>query len=875
MFALLAELPGVVVLHDFFLSGIIAHMDVTGAHPGLWVKELRQSHGYHAVQRRFKEKDSADVVWAFPCNRSVLQNARGVIVHSEVSLRMATEWYGPETGERWSVVPLLRAPSSTLDRESARRETKLPRDAFVICSFGMISPTKLNHRLLSSWLASDLSKDKRCILVFVGELPDSAYGRKITSVAIGSGLGDRVRVSGWSSPEVFQQYLAAADVAVQLRTMSRGETSAAVLDCMNSGLATIVNANGSMADLPDGTVLRIDDEFSDGDLTRALEALWRNEPQRKSLSEAAKSLVRSRHGPRDCAEQYARSIEDSYLCASTDSISVVRAINSLTATTVTSSEVATFAAQVASNVPLRPRPRQLLVDVSELVQRDSRSGIQRVVKSVLSLWLKNPPAGFHVEPVYAEPGREGFRYASRFTLAFLECPAVDSLDDDPIEICAGDVFVGLDLNPHIVARHREYFARLRSSGVSVRFVLYDLLCQTLPTAFSPGAADDLQRWLEVVAESDGVMCISRSVADEYHDWLQVHGVARHRPFEIGWFHLGSEVSESTPSLGLPQDSHTVLEALTARTSFIMVGTIEPRKGHAQTLAAFELLWSKGSAAQLVIVGKQGWMVEDLVARLRGHPEQHRRLFWLEGASDEYLEQIYAACACLVAASEGEGFGLPLVEAARHGIPILARDIPVFREVAGDHAFYFCAAKPETLAGSIQDWLTLNDLGKAPSSVAIRQFTWRESAANLLELALGRSIYRSWLADDVLRYWAGDDRFKSAVGVKQGRRIASDGRPGQLLCGPHAPLVAGRYSLRIRGEISPNGSGGARVEASSTQGSKRLASANLNASDNEGIIAEMGFEITEPITDFEVQIWVGIASQVSVHLVEVLPTVPMH
>jgi len=40
-------------------------------------------------------------------------------------------------------------------------------------------------------------------------------------------------------------------------------------------------------------------------------------------------------------------------------------------------------------------------------------------------------------------------------------------------------------------------------------------------------------------------------------------------------------------------------------------------------------------------------------------ENRKRLFWLEGISDEYLEKVYAASSCLIAASEGEGFGLPL------------------------------------------------------------------------------------------------------------------------------------------------------------------------------------------------------------------------
>lgn len=81
------------------------------------------------------------------------------------------------------------------------------------------------------------------------------------------------------------------------------------------------------------------------------------------------------------------------------------------------------------------------------------------------------------------------------------------------------------------------------------------------------------------------------------------------------------------------------------------------------------------------------MVDLLVQRLCSHPELGKRLFWLNGISDDYLESVYAVCACLIAASYGEGFGLPLIEAAQHELPVIARDIPAFREVAGEYAFF--------------------------------------------------------------------------------------------------------------------------------------------------------------------------------------------
>ena len=103
----------------------------------------------------------------------------------------------------------------------------------------------------------------------------------------------------------------------------------------------------------------------------------------------------------------------------------------------------------------------------------------------------------------------------------------------------------------------------------------------------------------------------------------------------------------------------------------MVGTLEPRKGHLQVMESFESLWKEELNMNLVFVGKQGWMVENLTGRIRSHPELNRQLFWLEGISDELLYRVYGTCTCLIAASYGEGFGLPLIEAARNKLSIIA------------------------------------------------------------------------------------------------------------------------------------------------------------------------------------------------------------
>jgi glycosyltransferase involved in cell wall biosynthesis len=284
--------------------------------------------------------------------------------------------------------------------------------------------------------------------------------------------------------------------------------------------------------------------------------------------------------------------------------------------------------------------------------------------------------------------------------------------------------------------------------VKVWFVIYDLLPVLLPQGFPEGAQAMHQNWLATITQFDGVVAISRAVADELAEWLEAFGSRRERPLSLGWFHLGADVDKSVPTTGLPPDAQQVLTTLTSRPSFLMVSTIEPRKGHAQTLEAFEQLWAERVDVNLVIVGKQGWMVEALVDQLRTHPERGKRLFWLEGISDEYLEKVYAASTCLIAASYGEGFGLPLIEAAQHKLPIIARDIPVFREVAGDHAYYFDDSRdPAVIAQAVRAWLALHRAGTAPSSEGLPWLTWKQSAEHLLEIVLGQAKpWKTWLPE---------------------------------------------------------------------------------------------------------------------------------
>lgn len=123
-----------------------------------------------------------------------------------------------------------------------------------------------------------------------------------------------------------------------------------------------------------------------------------------------------------------------------------------------------------------------------------------------------------------------------------------------------------------------------------------------------------------------------------------------------------------------------------RPYFIMVGTIEPRKDHLSLLRAFERVHQSHPEASLVIVGKKGWLADDIMAAISKAAET-MPVIHLQGIRDEMLPALYAGSTALVYPSLYEGFGLPLLEAMASGTAVISSNTDALVEVAGDAALY--------------------------------------------------------------------------------------------------------------------------------------------------------------------------------------------
>jgi alpha-1,2-rhamnosyltransferase len=273
--------------------------------------------------------------------------------------------------------------------------------------------------------------------------------------------------------------------------------------------------------------------------------------------------------------------------------------------------------------------------------------------------------------------------------------------------------------------------RARAGGAQVWVVVQDLIPINHPDIAPEGLPLLLDAWLRrTIPLSDGLLAISRTVADEVRVYTEERFTDGTSP-QIDSFYLGAGFD---PALAGVADLARVTGAFDrcSGSVYLVVGTIEPRKDCARILAAFESLWVEGSDSTLMLFGRAGWRSYDLIDTLRSHPERGRRLFWFEDGSDAELDFAYRHAAALIFASRCEGFGLPLVEAMRYGLPVLASDIPVFREIGGHYPRFFPPSDERAIGDAIRAFGAARRSGAGVHHAPRPWLSWSDSARILLD-----------------------------------------------------------------------------------------------------------------------------------------------
>jgi len=739
--------PGIVLLHDVYLGHCLAAIE--HKHHQDLATSLVEEDGLGELLKTSSLRSAVDKL---PATGFALLNAQHVLLHSEHARDLLLRQVPLLEPSKLLTIPHMRnAPALALpSKEQAREQLGVARNAQLIVSFGHINPLK-GHAKIAEAFTAVAEQLPRALLHFVGSCADQELQRALMEMIDANDLMDKVVFTGYADPELYSLYISAADIAIQLREETRGETSGAITDCLAGGLPTIVSDIGSFSELPDDVVRKVPRSADINDIASALISLS-DTAVRERLANKARQYFDNNLAVESAVTRVAQALKSA-------EHTLLHPAPGLLATQLyhrllepaTDDMYIDLATSISEALPEPRFKKRLFIDVSSIEEHDLRTGIQRVVRS-LTIALANAEDSFYsVIPVKLsqDDNRWVYSVARNFCASVLPPTADDwfgGVNETAIHPACEDLVLCLDLTGELLVSATEagFYSELQARGVAVIAAVYDLLPISMPHVFPSGAMQAHGRWVQAIANFDHAVCISDHVAQQLREWMNQHAsTARlNQAGRLSSWVLGNDLAFSQPSVGMLSDMTALDAALASEKCCLMVGTIEPRKAYDEVLAAFEILWRQGLSMPLVIVGREGWQhlpseerthiihVVDFIEQLE---REYGQLIWLNDASDELLQYVYDRASTVLCASHDEGFGLPIVEAMRHKKHIVARDIPVFREVGGNAVSYIAWSSAAGLAVKLcqeidQGGKATNDALHHPASI-----TWSESAGQLLQI----------------------------------------------------------------------------------------------------------------------------------------------
>ncbi|MFT5728356.1 MAG: glycosyltransferase involved in cell wall biosynthesis [Desulforhopalus sp.] len=257
----------------------------------------------------------------------------------------------------------------------------------------------------------------------------------------------------------------------------------------------------------------------------------------------------------------------------------------------------------------------------------------------------------------------------------------------------------------------------------VATIFYDLIPISHPQyVFESTVKEFTSNFPLIVASTDIFIAISMTTENILKEYLQKNTVAD-KP-STSHFLLGADLD---PIKHTSEVRKTLQSHFKKNKPYLCVGTIEPRKNHTLLMDVFDKIWDSDQDIHLCIIGRYGWKSEKLEERIKTHPLFGKKLTWFTDLNDAELSYCYKNAKALIFPSIIEGFGLPLIEALHYGCPVMASDIPVFREIGGNRCSYFTIDTPDSLIAEINYF---EKCGKPSCEQPTDEFewvSWEESA----------------------------------------------------------------------------------------------------------------------------------------------------
>ncbi len=309
----LLEHPGVVVLHEYVLHHLVRDLTFYAGDPEAYVREMRYAYGLsgEALARRFVATGVPLDPWSYPLFERVVDRSLAMLVHNDFTRRRVLQ---SRPLARIAVVPHhlsllspLSLPSALSQGDApppaaaARAALGLSPDAFVVASFGFVTAAKRPGVLLRAF-ARLRRRAPRAVLLLVGEVSPHFDLAAVAAPELMPG----VTVTGRLELDRFLLHMAAADVAVNLRHPTAGETSGTLIRLLGLGKPVVVSRTGAFAEIPESCCAHVDlDETEEDLLVAYLERLEADEDLRRRMGENARRYAAAHHSLEASARGYA------------------------------------------------------------------------------------------------------------------------------------------------------------------------------------------------------------------------------------------------------------------------------------------------------------------------------------------------------------------------------------------------------------------------------------------------------------------------------------------------------------------------------------------------------------------------------------------
>lgn len=271
----------------------------------------------------------------------------------------------------------------------------------------------------------------------------------------------------------------------------------------------------------------------------------------------------------------------------------------------------------------------------------------------------------------------------------------------------------------------NYSVKIRERGLRPLFFLHDLIPVSHPEYCRAGEAERHHRRLDTMLSVGKGLIVNSAVTHQ-----ELAGYAAERGLALPQ----CVVAPLAPARFFSPSGTRPL----AKPYFVVLGTIEPRKNHLLLLHLWrQLVAEMGDAApHLVVIGQRGWECEQVVDLLDRCTPLQGHVTELSRCDDKDLATWLAHANALLFPSFMEGFGIPLVEALMLGVPVIASDLPVFREIAGDIPDYLDPLDGLGWRQAVLDFMVLDSRRRSAQLARMKNYTpptWQAHFAIVEEL----------------------------------------------------------------------------------------------------------------------------------------------